>query len=152
MIGNSAYGTAGTGVVLATPSVPSAPTTTNPNETSIAITWVAPPMGSTAITGYTVAIKNSGSTFTSYAACTNVGTAVTCTVANTVLKAAPYSLSNGALVIAKVHATNLIGSSAYSVASISGTVLPNVPLVPAAPTATNPSETSIAITWVAPDN
>jgi hypothetical protein len=53
------------------------------------------------MTGCAVAMRQSdGVTFTAYAACTNVGTAVTCTVANTVLKAAPYTLANGALVIA----------------------------------------------------
>jgi hypothetical protein len=43
-----------------------------------------------------VAIRGvDNATFTTYAACTNVGTTVSCTVAISVLVAAPYSLTAG---------------------------------------------------------
>ncbi len=100
------------------------------------------------ITGYTVAIRQSdGVTFTAYASCT--GTAVSCTIANSLLKAAPYSLANGASVYAKVLAKNAAGSSAYSVASSAGSVLPTVPKSPEALT-TAISSTNVVIAWVAP--
>ncbi len=62
------------------------------------------------IIGYSVTIQQSdGVTFTAYTGCT--GTAVRCTIANSVLQAAPYSLANGASVYAKVLATNAVGDS-----------------------------------------
>jgi hypothetical protein len=105
------------GAVIATvPSVPAAPTTaiSGPN---VVIAWVAPADGGSAITGYTVAIRQSdGTTFTAYAGCT--GTAVSCTIADTALQAAPYSLANGASVYASVVATNAIGSSAAALVPV----------------------------------
>ncbi len=94
-VGSSAASTSGNGAVLPTvPSVPAAPTTTNVSSTSVAISWVAPSDGGSVITGYTVAIRqNDGVTFTAYTGCT--GTAVSCTIATSVLQAAPYSLAIG---------------------------------------------------------
>ena len=134
-----------TSTVLFPPSAPAAPTTTI-SGTTVITTWVAPSNGGSAITGYTVKIRQSDAiTFTAYASCT--GTAVTCTIAISVLQVAPYSLVAGASVYAQVLATNLIGSSAYSVAG-NGAVL-TAPSAPAAPT-TVISGTNVAITWVAP--
>ncbi len=136
--------------MFATPSVPAAPTTTNPSSTTVAVAWAAPSQGSTPITGYIVAIRQSdGVTYTAYASCS--GTALTCTIANSVLQSSPYSLADAASVYAKVLATSLIGSSAYSAAGL-GAVLPRIPDVPAAPTTTNPSSTTVAVTWVSPGN
>jgi hypothetical protein len=148
-IGISSTSTSGNGAVLPTaPSVPAAPTTTNLSSTSVAINWVAPSDGGSAITNYAVAIRQSdGVTFTAYASCT--GAVLSCTIANSVLQAAPYSLSNGASVYAKVQATNAVGNSAYSLASSTGAVLPTVPSVPSALTSAI-SGTNVVITWVAP--
>jgi hypothetical protein len=147
-IGSSAASLSGNGgAVLPTePSVPAAPTTTNLRSPSVEITWVAPSDGGSVITGYTVAISD-GVTFTAYASCT--GTALSCTIANSVLQAAPYRLANGASVYAKIIATNAAGSSAYSVASSAGAVLPTVPSVPSALTSAILG-TNVVITWVAP--
>jgi hypothetical protein len=147
-IGISSTSSIGNGAVLPTvPGVPSAPTTTNLSSTSVAISWVAPADGGSAITDYTVAIRQSdGVTFTAYAGCT--GTAVSCTITNSVLQAAPYSLANGAVVYATVFAKNAIGISSTS-STGNGAVLPTVPSAPAAPT-TVVSGTNTIITWVAP--
>jgi hypothetical protein len=85
--------------VFVAPSVPAAPTTAISGTTNVLITWVAPAQGSTPITGYSVAIRQSnGVTYTAYSGCT--GTSLTCTVAITVLKAAPYNLLAGSSVVA----------------------------------------------------
>ncbi len=110
-VGSSAYSTSGNGAVLPTvPSVPSALTSAITG-TNVIINWVAPSDGGSGITGYTVAIRQSdGVTFAAYTGCT--GTAVSCTIADSVLQAAPYSLASGASVYASVLATNSVGSSA----------------------------------------
>jgi hypothetical protein len=134
--------------VFVAPSVPAAPTTTNPSSTTVGITWIAPAQGSTPITGYSVAIRQSnGLTYSAYSGCT--GTAITCTIANSVLQSAPYSLADASIVYAFVLATSLIGSSNYSAAGL-GAILPRIPDVPAAPTTTNPSSTTVGVAWVAP--
>ncbi len=85
--------------MFAAPSVPAAPTTAISGTTNVLITWVAPAQGSAPITGYTVAIRHSDNvTYTAYASCT--GTVVTCTVAISALKAAPYNLVAGSSVVA----------------------------------------------------
>ena len=129
------------------PSVPAAPTTAISGTTNVLITWVAPAQGNTLITGYSVAIRQSdGVNYTAYSGCT--GTAISCTVAITVLKAPPYNLLAGSSVVAQVKATSLIGSSAYS-AGGNGAVFV-APSIPAAPTTTNPSSTTVGIAWVVP--
>ena len=77
------------------------------------IEWTAPADGGSAITSYTVQIRQiDGSTFTIYDGCT--GVAITCTVPISALIATPYSLGHNNLVRAKVKATNAVGSSDYS--------------------------------------
>ena len=99
VVGSSAYSTAGNGAVFVAPSVPAAPTTANSGSTNVLITWVAPAQGSTPITGYSVAIRQSnGVTYTAYSGCT--GTAITCTIANSALQSAPYYLADASSVYA----------------------------------------------------
>ncbi len=84
LIGSSAYSAAGNGAEFVTPGVPAAPATSNPSSSTVAVAWVAPVEGSTPITGYSVAIRQSdGATYTAYSSCT--GTALTCTISNSVL-------------------------------------------------------------------
>ncbi len=111
-VGNSAYSIASSASAVL-PTVPSDPLslTTAISGTNVIITWVAPWDGGSGITGYSVAIRQSdGVTFTAYKGCTS--TAVSCTIADSVLQATPYSLANGASVYAKVLATNAVGDSA----------------------------------------
>jgi hypothetical protein len=136
----NAIGTAnslpGNGVIQqATPaSTPAAPTTTV-SGTNVSITWAAPADGGSAITGYTVEIRHSeGTTYTAYAGC--IGTPTSCTIAISVLKAAPYNLFVGFSVFARIIATNAIGNSAASPAG-NGAVIPaTVPSTPTVPTTT----------------
>ncbi len=98
--------------MLTAPNTPSAPVTAISGY-DVAIAWIAPPDGGSAITGYNVAILQSdGVTYSAYLGCT--GTAVSCSVPISVLQAAPYNLGAGSSVFAKVKATNSIGSSVYS--------------------------------------
>jgi hypothetical protein len=120
------------------------------SNTSVTINWVAPFNGGSTITAYTVAILESdGVTFSELSYCTSTG--LSCTFSNYVLKDAPYSLVNGASVYATVLAENEVGKSDPS-APGNGAVLPTVPVTPAAPTTTNPSNISVTITWVTPAN
>ena len=101
-IGNSAESPAGNGAIIpaTVPSTPSAPTTVN-SGTNVLINWVAPANGGSAITGYTVLIQQSDlTTYTVYTGCT--GTSTSCTIAISVLRAAPYNLSVLSTVFAKV--------------------------------------------------
>ena len=97
--GRSIFSPEGNGAVFVAPSVPAAPTTAISGTTNVLITWVAPAQGNTLITEYSVAIRQSdGVNYTAYSGCT--GTAISCTVANTVLKAPPYNLLAGSSVVA----------------------------------------------------
>ena len=97
IFGASAASTSGNGAVLPTiPQTPVKPTTKN-SGTNVVINWVAPADGGSMITDYAVTIKKSDGTWSApLAICT--GTAVSCTVTNTVLQASPYNLPNGASV------------------------------------------------------
>jgi len=98
----------------AIPSVPTAPSTSVNSNVSVTISWVAPFNGGSAITAYTVKIRQvDGSTYTTESANCNVST-TTCTVPIAVLQASPYSLPWGASVHATILATNIVGISAAS--------------------------------------
>jgi hypothetical protein len=101
--GSSAYSSAGNGAVIpaTAPSAPAAPITSN-SGINVFINWVAPADGGSVITGYTVAIRQSDGTFTTYTGCT--GLTVSCTVPIFVLQAAPYNLAVGSSVSAEVNA------------------------------------------------
>ena len=135
----------------AIPSVPAAPTTSVNTNVSVTITWSAPSTGGSAITAYTVAIRQSdGTTFTTESANCNVS-ATTCTVPISVLQASPYNLAWGASIYATVLATNVVGSSSASTSG-NGAVITTNPDPPSS-LANNASITSasvIALTWTAP--
>ncbi len=138
-------------IAAAIPGVPASPSTTVVSNTGVTITWVAPAEdGGSAITAYTVAIRqNDGTTFTTYAGCT--GTTPTCTVPIADMQADPFTLAWGASVYAKVSAKNAVGSSVAS-APGNGAVISTNPDPPSL-LANNPaisSATVIALTWVAP--
>lgn len=138
------------------PAVPVAPVTTwSPDD--VIITWVAPDNGGSAITSYTITIRESDlTTFTEDSVnCdgTNSGivSALTCTIPVSVLKAAPYSLPWGADVYAKVLATNIYGSSVDS-AEGNGAMITTNPDEPTDLTEdySQRTPTTLAITWTEP--
>ena len=136
------------------PDIPSAPTTTI-NQASIIITWPLPFNGASAITAYTVRIRESdGATFTEDVTHCNGATALiisqrTCTIPVSVLTSAPYSHDWGVEIYAIVSATNIIGESEYSVPG-NGAVMLTVPDAPEnlenVPSQTNGSQ--IGLTWI----
>jgi len=136
----------------AIPNVPAAPTTTVNTNVSVTISWVAPSNGGSAITTYSVKIRQSdGSTYTKESANCNVST-TSCTVPISVLQASPYNLVWGSKVFATVSATNAVGSSVDSSASSGITTILTNPDPPSS-LANNPAATSltnIGITWTAP--
>jgi hypothetical protein len=135
----------------AIPSVPAAPTTAVNTNVSVTISWVAPSNGGSAITTYTVAIRQSdGTTYTTESANCNVSS-TSCTVPISVLQASPYNLAWGASVYATVLATNVVGSSVASTAG-NGAVITTNPEPPSSLTnnAGITSASVIAMTWTAP--
>jgi len=139
----------------AIPSTPAAPTTTR-NGNNVDIAWTAPSNGGSAITAYTITIRQSdGSTFSIDS--TNcdgsdatIRDAASCSVPITALMAAPYSLNWGDSVYAKVKATNVVGDSAESSAGNGATLLtnPDAPVSLAEDTVAT-TATNIAMTWSA---
>jgi large repetitive protein len=100
------------------------------------ITWSAPDSRGDAITSYSVEIEGatSGAWSAETTHCTGNPTATTCTVPMSVLTAAPYSLTQGALVAARVTATNSYGPGQASSANTVGADVRVAPLAMAAPT------------------
>ena len=135
----------------AKPNVPAAPATSVNSNVSFTITWSAPFNGGSAITAYTVAIRQSdGSTFTNESANCNVST-TTCTVPISVLLASPYNLAWGASIYAKVLATNVVGSSSASTSG-NGAVITTNPDPPSSlvSNAAITSASVISMNWAAP--
>jgi hypothetical protein len=134
------------------PYTPAAPTTTQ-NGVNVDIAWTAPFDGGSALTTYTITIRQSdGSTFTVDS--TNCDgsdvSATTCSVPIATLMAAPYSLNWGDSVYAKVKATNAVGDSSESTVGNGATLLayPDAPVSLANDAATT-SSTTIGLTWSA---
>lgn len=111
------------------PDQPSAPTLAVNSDVNVRISWAAPDDNSATITSYTIQILQSdGTTFSEDSTnCDGSSTTIKnqryCDVPFTTLRASPYSLTLGTDVIAKVLATNSIGSSAYSDNSAAGTTI-----------------------------
>ena len=135
----------------AIPNVPAAPTTAVNTNVSVTISWTAPSNGGSAITSYTVKIRQSdGTTYTTESANCNVST-TSCTVPISVLQASPYNLPWGSSVWATVLATNVVGSSAPSSAGYGATILTNPdPPTSLANNAVITSASVIGMTWTAP--
>lgn len=115
--------------------MPSAPTTTI-SGALIIVTWTAPYNGATAITAYTVTIRQSdGVTYTAdntncNGATPSIVSARSCTIPVATLTAAPFNLPWGASIYAKVSATNVIGTSAASTSGNGAVMLtsPDAPI------------------------
>jgi hypothetical protein len=101
------------------PATPSAPTLVN-DDTSVIIDWVAPNSNGAEITSYTILLRESDDvTFTEDAInCDGSDATIIsnthCEVPLSVLTAAPYLLSLGEGIFAKVIATNVKGDSVTS--------------------------------------
>ncbi|TFD86101.1 fibronectin type III domain-containing protein [Cryobacterium serini] len=118
------------------PDATTAPTLGEASVSKITVSWAAPNDGGAELTGYTVRLFN-GSTLVE----TKTPTATTVTFAG---------LARGIAYTADVSASNAIGAAAASAASAALTIPVTIPGVPAAPTATAPSATEIAVAWTAP--
>ena len=137
------------------PATPSTPTTIYYNNgTSIYINWTATDNGGSAITSYTVKIRqNDSSTYTTLTtACSGssqfVLTNRACFVPVSIVLAAPYNLPWTSSILATVSATNVYGTSADSTPG-NGAVIVTVPNPPTN-LANNASLTTayqIGLTW-----
>ncbi len=117
-----------TSTVSKVPSTPTAPTTSLSLNTGVTIAWITPSNGGSAIIAYTVQIRKSDYGYsTELVSCNGSNSATvsakSCTIPITTLQAEPFKLAGGASIYATVIATNVIGSSAVSIAG-NGAVLP----------------------------
>jgi hypothetical protein len=141
IVGTGAYSPASAGILVnSVPGTPAAPTAVGQSATTIKVTWVAPTDTGTAISGYQLNDTNVTTTATGTNVCagSTTSTAVTCTV--TVITGDSYTFT--------VAAINSYGTGAYSPAS--NAVLLVVPGIPAKPTSTGQSATTIKVTWTTP--
>lgn len=119
------------------PHSPAAPSATTGNG-QVALSWTAPADGGSAITGYTVAYRETTSFGSWTTRIPSPATATSVTVTG---------LTNGTSYDFKVLATNAIGSSDYS--PVTSATPSTVPSAPAAPGAT-PGNGLVDLSWTAP--
>jgi hypothetical protein len=131
LVGYSAYSSEVQIRAAAKPDTPAAPLTSVLSNTGVVITWTAPFNGGSAITYYTVKVRQSDSvTFsTELTSCdgSNAGiiAATSCTIPIGVLFAAPFNLVWGASIYATVQATNVVNSSPVSSVGNGAIILTN---------------------------
>jgi len=136
--GWSSYSSTLTAIAAEVPDQPSSPTVTNTG-TSVKIAWTDPFNGGSAITSYGVQLLHAdGTTYSSDLTNCNAasdGTIIAnkyCVIPMATLTAGPFSLTQGTIVVARVLATNAIGSSSYSTPNSLGAdirVAPHAPSV-----------------------
>jgi hypothetical protein len=135
------------------PAQPVAPTTTwNPD--SVVVNWVSPDNGGSAITGYTISIRQSdSSTFSVDSTNCDMSSSVltTCTIPVATLRASPYSLEWGTSVYAKVIAINTYGNSLES-SEGNGAVITTTPGAPTSVIEDTAERTksTLGLSWTAP--
>ena len=135
------------------PATPDAPTVTAKNR-ALDVSWTAPSGGGVDITDYDVRYRacTKAGDLTCATNPTWAGTWTTLTGAadpGTATSAAIGSLTNETAYQVEVKATNGIGDSAWSTATVA-TPTPQAPDAPAAPTLTISSATSLGASWTAP--
>jgi hypothetical protein len=159
-VGSSPQTSAFSIVAANVPSQPAAPTTAlDGGQTNVIVSWTQPFNGGSAITSYKIYIQAANLSWQQDNTNCNgsngaIVSARQCTIPVTVLRAAPFSLTNTSDVVARVVATNLYGDSPTSASSTSNANLPDW-FVPSEPLnlARNDALTSqsqITFTWSAP--
>lgn len=145
----------------AKPEVPVAPTsakgTAAEDDTTMRISLTEPDTNGLPITAYEVRIKQKDGTFSATTACDGSTTGVIddqyCNVEMITLRQAPYALELNDPVIAIVKATNLIGSTAFSVETplASAGLIATEPRAPPNPPSrgANTDDTQLHVTWPA---
>jgi hypothetical protein len=125
--GYSTYSTEVSVLAASVPSQPAAPTTTV-SGSNIVISWSLPSTNGSPIESYTITIRQSnGSTYSEQLKYCNgsnasIISARSCTIPTVVLTSAPFSLTSGSGVYAKVVAKNGVGNSSSSTAGNGATV------------------------------
>jgi hypothetical protein len=116
------------------PDTPAAPTTTI-NGANVVVKWTAPYNGGSTISSYYIVLGQSdGLTYTvDLISCDGsqpaIVTGASCTIPITTFRSSPFNLNWGASVYAKLVASNLVGSSAYSPVG-NGAIILTVPDAP----------------------
>lgn len=118
--GWSGYSAVLTAIAADPPSTPAQPVTTNTGN-SVKVQWTEPYDGGSTITALQIELRASdGTTFAAQVLYCNgqsdatVRTQAYCVIPVSVLQASPYSLVQGDKVVARMLATNAVGSSSYS--------------------------------------
>jgi hypothetical protein len=133
-VGPSAYSNTVTILAAQIPNTPGTPTTTV-NSQNVIVTWTAPSNGGSAITAYTITLRQiDGVTYSQdLLSCNGANAAVIsalmCTIPFATLQEAPFNLVWGSSVFAKVTATNIIGVSQSSPAG-NGAMMTRAPDAP----------------------
>jgi titin len=127
------------GVTVAGNNPPSSPSgvTANPGDQKVTLNWSAPANNGSAITGYGVQYSsNGGTTWTTFAGCTDAST--TCVVTG---------LTNNVQYSFQVNATNAIGSSLYAVPVTATPFVPSAPNTPTNVRASSNLNQSSIVSW-----
>lgn len=159
-VGSSPQTSAFSIVAANVPSQPAAPTTAlDGGQTNAIVTWTLPFNGGSPITSYKVYIQAADLTWQQDNTNCNgsngaIVSARQCTIPVTVLRAAPFSLTNASDVIARVVATNSYGDSPTSASSTSNANMPDW-FAPSAPQSllrddATTNQSQITFTWSAP--
>lgn len=119
------------------PDQPNAPTTAI-SGTGVHIQWTAPNDLGESITAYLIEIKDSGGIYRTETSNCNgavnpVLSALACTIPMTTLSSAPFSLTLGTLIEARVTAINAVGTGLASDPNTSGALIRTVPSQMSAP-------------------
>ena len=132
------------------------PVQTTPATGDVQISWTEPLNNYESIVAYRVVLETAGGTFEEESAFCDgsqpaVMDALACLIPVSALTAAPFSLSAGAVVIAKVQARNGRGWGPLSEANSAGAVIITVPHTMAAPVRDSSTTTTqqITVSWTA---
>lgn len=136
--GWSAYSQVITQIAARIPDTPIAPQTMN-TQTSVTIMWTAPYNGGSLITNFVVQIKTASGLWleeTTYCNARNDQTVIynrLCSIPMQVLMSAPFSLTQGSNVIARVSAINVLGQSLFSQPSVISNSTAVIQTIPSKP-------------------